>query len=158
QKWKSGKYVIELETKDKFGQEVKDIQHTEIFGENDTTTADNELFSIKIDKDSYKAGENVVLKVCSAANGMTVTIDVEKAHKNVSSHTVDLKDNCKEIKIPVKAEDLGGFAIKYSYAYHNSFKSGIINIAVPYPTSQLQIETHTFRDKLKTGVDETSSN
>src|SRR5690606_28578088 len=75
QKWKSGKYVIELDTKDKFGQEVKDIQHTELFSENDTTTADNQLFAIKIDKDSYKTGENVVLKICSAAKGMTVTVD-----------------------------------------------------------------------------------
>src|SRR5690606_16840053 len=46
---------------------------------------------------------------------------------------------------------------KYSYAYHNSFKSGIINISVPYPASHLQIETVTFRDKLKPGVDETWS-
>src|SRR5690606_4847062 len=86
-----------------------------------------------------------------------VTVDVEKNHKIVSTHTIDLKDNCKEIKIPVKAEDLGGFAIKYSYAYHNSFKSGIINISVPYPASHLQIETVTFRDKLKPGVEETWS-
>src|SRR5690606_19629117 len=75
QKWESGKYVVELETKDKFGQEVKDIQHTELFSENDTTTSDNQLFSVKIDKDSYKTGENVVLKICSAAKGMTVTVD-----------------------------------------------------------------------------------
>src|SRR5690606_26034709 len=106
-------------------------QHTELFSENDTTTADNQLFSVKIDKDSYKTGENVVLKICSAAKGMTVTVDVEKNHKIVSTHTIDLKGKCKEIKIAVQAEDLAAIAITYSYADHNYVKSGITNISVP---------------------------
>ncbi len=52
---------------------------------------------------------------------------------------------------------VGGFAIHYSFAAFNSFKTGTQTIAVPHPKSELTIETKTFRDKLEPGTDETWS-
>ena len=45
--------------------------------------------------------------------------------------------------------------IYYSFAAFNSYKSGSQSISVPYPKSNLEIETLTFRDKLQQGTDET---
>ena len=59
--------------------------------------------------------------------------------------------------VPVTADDFGGFAITYSFAVYNHFEASAVNIQVPYPSSQLEIETLTFRDKLKPGTDETWS-
>ena len=45
--------------------------------------------------------------------------------------------------------------VHYSFAAYNSFNSSAINISVPYPKTDLEIETLTFRDKLQPGTDET---
>jgi TonB-dependent SusC/RagA subfamily outer membrane receptor len=57
----------------------------------------------------------------------------------------------------VTTDDVGGFAVQYSFAYNNSFQSGTETIVVPYPKTDLEIETTTFRDQLQPGTDETWS-
>ncbi|MBC8767625.1 alpha-2-macroglobulin [Arenibacter sp. BSSL-BM3] len=156
-KWLSGKYVIELETKDKFGQLVKDITQTTFYSDNDKKLADNQLFQIKTDKDTYTIGDKVQLTLLSSAEEISISVFIEKDRKVVATHIIELHNNSKTIEIPVTADDLGGFAINYSYSAYNSFQTGSLSIAVPYPSSDLKIETLTFRDKLMPGTEETWS-
>lgn len=156
-KWQSGKYVIILESEDKFGQTVKAETRTTLFSEADKTLADNQLFSIATQKDNYNINDVVKLTVGSAAQDLTVTVDIEKNKKTIETYIFNLSNTKKTIDIPVKAEDLGGFAVHYSFAYANSFVSGTEIIQVPYPKTDLEIETTTFRDKLQPGTDETWS-
>ncbi|MCM4170470.1 alpha-2-macroglobulin [Arenibacter sp. TNZ] len=156
-KWMSGKYVIELETKDKFGQLVKDITQTTLYSDNDKKLADNQLFQIKSDKSTYEIGDKVQLSFLSCAEDISISVFIEKDRKVVATHIIELHNNSKSIEIPVTADDLGGFAISYSYSAFNSFQTGSLSIAVPYPSSDLEIETLTFRDKLLPGAEETWS-
>lgn len=156
-KWKSGKYVLELETKDRFGQLVKDIKRTTLFEDNDKKLADHQLFQIKMDKPSYGIGDVVQLSLLSSADDITVSLFIEKKSKIVATHKIRLQNNSKTITIPVGADDLGGFAINYSFSAYNSFRSGNLAVPVPYPPTDLQIETVTFRDKLRPGAEETWS-
>ncbi|MCK0136519.1 alpha-2-macroglobulin family protein [Arenibacter sp. S6351L] len=156
-KWLSGKYVIELETKDKFGQLVKDITQTTFYSDKDKLPADNQLFQIKTDKNSYAIGEKAKLTLRSAAEDLTISLFIEKDRKIVETHLIELHNNSKTIEIPVTADDLGGFAINYSFSAYNAFQSGSLSITVPYPSSELEIETITFRDKLQPGKEETWS-
>lgn len=156
-KWNSGQYIILLESKDKFGQIVKDETKTTLFSDDDKTLADHELFNITTDKDSYSVNQNVLVTLGSSAENITITLDIEKNHKIIKTLTVPLNNNKKTITIPVTKEDLGGFALHYSFAAYNSFHSSTLTIAVPYPKTDLEIETLTFRDKLQPGTDETWS-
>ncbi|NMH87755.1 alpha-2-macroglobulin family protein [Flavivirga algicola] len=156
-KWKSGAYIIILESKDKFGQLVKDEIKTTLYSEKDKTIADKQLFHIATNKSSYKIGENALITLGSAASNVNVTVQVEKDRKVIKTYVISLNNNKKTISMPVNNEDLGGFAVKYSFAAFNSFQSGSLNIAVPYPNTELDIETTTFRDKLQPGVNETWS-
>lgn len=156
-KWNSGKYVIELVTKDKFGQEVKDILQTTLFSSGDKKLADNQLFKIKTDKENYSPGEKVKVTLSSNAKDLNVTVTIEKDHKIIDTHLIHLNGNSKSFTVPVSKEDLGGFAISYSYSAYNSFYAANLNIQVPYPSTDLEIETLTFRDKLQPGTDETWS-
>ena len=153
-KWMSGKYILELVTQDKFGQEVKDVLETTVFSHTDKKLADNELFQIKTDKESYQPGEKVKVTVFSSAEDINVTVIIEKNRKVIDTKIIRLNKNSESLIIPVTKEDLGGFAISYSYAVYNYFHSGTLNIQIPYPSSDLQIETVTFRDKLQPGTDE----
>lgn len=156
-KWASGKYRILLTTKDKFGQEVKDIAYIDLYSPADKTLADNQLFWIKTDKPTYAIGDQVVLSMASAAKDLTVSLFIEKDRKIVAAHKLKFNDNSQTLTIPVSAEDLGGFAINYSFSAFNSIKIGNISISVPYPDTDLQIETMSFRDKIEPGTDETWS-
>jgi uncharacterized protein YfaS (alpha-2-macroglobulin family) len=156
-KWESGQYIIILESTDKFGQLVKDEIKTTIFSNEDNTLADNQLFSITTDKTSYKIGDNALISLSSASENLQVTVTVEKNHKVVNTYIIQLNNNKKHLKIPITKEDIGGFAIHYSFAAYNSFQTGTEIISVPYPKTDLEIETITFRDKLQPGTDETWS-
>ncbi len=156
-KWRSGKYIIELETKDKFGQLVKDIAQTTLFSDKDKTLSDKQLFLAKTDKGSYTVGDKAKVTLASSAEDVTVTVFVEKKNKIVETRIVKLNNNSSSFSIPITKEDEGGFGISYSFTIYNSYQVGSVPISVPYPQKDLEIETLTFRDKLQPGTDETWS-
>jgi len=156
-KWKSGEYLITLETKDKFGQIVKDQTKTQLYSDTDKTLADHKLFSITTDKSSYQPNDKVKITIGSSAKNLSVTVFIEKNRQIISTKTIKLNNQKKTFTVPVTQNDFGGFIIHYSYAFANSFDSGNLMIAVPYPKTDLEIETTTFRDKLQPGQDETWS-
>ncbi|MFI0428205.1 carboxypeptidase-like regulatory domain-containing protein [Mariniflexile sp. HMF6888] len=156
-KWDSGQYIITLESKDKFGQLVKDEIKTMLYSDHDKTVADNQLFSITSNIPTYKVGETAMVTFASAAEDLKITVYIEKDHKIVQTQIIQLNNNKQTISIPVTKEDVGGFVVNYSYAAFNNFQSGGLDILVPYPKTDLDIETTTFRDKLQPGTDETWS-
>ncbi len=156
-KWASGKYIVELETKDKFGLLVKEKAITELTSENDKQLPDNRLFDIKTDKAEYSVGDKAEVTVYSNSEDLVVTVFVEKEQKIIDIRKVHLSRNSKSFSVPITEEDLGGFVINYTFSAYNSFQSGTMSISVPYPNTNLEIETSTFRDKLQPGTDETWS-
>ncbi|APX99461.1 alpha-2-macroglobulin family protein [Lacinutrix venerupis] len=154
-KWQSGEYILILETKDKFGQDVKDEAKTRVFSEKDELLADNQLFQLTTDKEQYAINDTVELSLATAAENIWITVDIEKDHEIIKTEIIKLNRNTKTIKIPVTPKDVGGFVVHYSFAAFNSFHSNSVKINVPYPKTDLEIETLTFRDKLQPGTDET---
>ncbi|MGB1307492.1 MAG: alpha-2-macroglobulin family protein, partial [Oceanihabitans sp.] len=155
--WESGKYILVLESIDKYGQEVKDEIKIDLYSNADNTIADNQLFQISSNKESYQEGEIAIVNIASAAKNIYLTIAIEKQQEIVKQEIIRLDNNKKTIRIPVEKQDIGGFVIHYSFSAFNSYTSGTLNIVVPYPETQLEIETVTFRDKLQPGVNETWS-
>ncbi|TWO31663.1 alpha-2-macroglobulin [Seonamhaeicola sediminis] len=156
-KWLSGQYVIVLESKDKFGQLVRDQAKISLFSDDDKTLADKQIFSISSNKSTYEVGETAYVTIASAAKNISVTVTVEKDKKIIQTEIIQLNNNKRVISIPVTNKDVGGFVVHYSASVFNSFLSGTHAIAVPYPETELTIETKTFRDRLQPGTDETWS-
>ncbi len=154
-KWESGKYILELKTQDKFGQEVEAKTVTTLFSEKDATLADNPLFDIRLDKSVYLPGDRAKVALASAAKNLWVNVTVEKNRKIVDTRIIRLNKNTESFTIPITEADLGGFAINYSFSAFNAFTSGSLMVPVPYPKTDLEIETVTFRDKLKPNTEET---
>ncbi len=154
-KWESGIYTAELKTKDKFGNQVKDIIQFTVQSDKDKKLADNQLFHIQLDKDTYNVGDNAEVTFFSNSNNLTVTLFIEKNNQKVESRILHLNENCQSINIPITETDLGGIALSYSYAAYNSYASGKERLNIPFPSTQLQIETSTFRNKMQPGTDET---
>ncbi len=156
-KWHSGKYIIELETQDRFGQKVTDKQFFTVFSIKDKLPADNQLVSVTANKTTYIIGDEVAVNFSTNSKDVTVKVTVEKQHKIVATHFIHLNKNSKEICVPVTKKDEDGFVINYHLINYNSFVSGQKVIAVPYPKTDLEITTKTFRDKLLPGENQTWS-
>lgn len=156
-KWESGAYLIRMQTTDRSGQLVKEEARTILFGDTDRELADNQLFEIHADKVAYSIGETAKIRLATNMDRLGVTVYIEKGGKIVHRQVVELDGNAKVLPVPVAGTDLGGFAVNYSFSAYNSFETGSIHISVPYPDSDLDIETITFRDKLAPGTDETWS-
>jgi len=156
-KWDSGKYIIVLESEDKFGQDIKDEAYTSLFSDDDKTVSDSQLFEAQLDKTSYNTGDMAKLTIGSAAKDITVTVEIEKDGKIITTQLVTLNDSKETITIPVAKDDLGGFVVYCSFAAFNDFTSQSFKVNVPFPKTDLEIETNTFRDKLQPGQDETWS-
>ncbi|NJB82080.1 alpha-2-macroglobulin family protein [Wenyingzhuangia aestuarii] len=151
-KWELGKYIVVATSKDKWGQLVKDEQLFTLLNSKAKKVADNQLFQISIDKEVYQPKDYVILSVSSSFKGMTVFVEVEKNHKTVSVHQIELNNQIKKIKIPVSEKDRGGFAIKWHRVNYNAIASGVLHVSVPYQPKDLSIETLTFRDLLQPGA------
>ncbi|EPR73104.1 hypothetical protein ADIWIN_1885 [Winogradskyella psychrotolerans RS-3] len=130
---------------------------TSLFSDKDKTVADHQLYEAQLDKESYDINSMAKLTLGSAAEHITVTVEIEKDGKIIMTQLVELNNSRKTIIIPVLASDVGGFAVHTSFAAFNEFKSQSFNVSVPYPKTDLNIETTTFRDKLQPGQDETWS-
>tara|TARA_B110000967_G_C18902025_1_gene576616 strand:+ start:728 stop:7315 length:6588 start_codon:yes stop_codon:yes gene_type:complete len=153
----SGKYIIVLESKDKFNQIVKDEKRVTLFSSKEKEVADNKLFTISTNKTFYTIGDEVEIQIGSASKSMTVVVQVEKNHKIIDTQLIKLNNTTKIIKVPVKKEDFGGFAIKYHFVNYNDFQSGNLLINVPEKQESVEIITNVFRDKLQPGQNETWS-
>ena len=155
--WVSGKYMVVLESKDKFGQDVKDEKRFTLFSSKEKEVADSKLFAITTDKSFYKIGDEVEIQIASASQNITVVVQIEKNYKIIDTYLVKLNNSISSIKVPVKKEDLGGFAVKYHFVNFNYFESGNLLISVPEKQENIEIETNIFRDKLQPGQEETLS-
>jgi len=155
--WISGKYIATINSKDKYGFNIRDEQRFTIYSYKEKSIADNTLFFIQTDKAFYVPGDKVFLKISSASKDITVTVQVEKNHQIIKNIIVHLNNETKTIKIPIKEKDLGGFAIKYHFVNYNYFDKGNIIIQVPKQENRLQIQTKIFRDKVQPGQNQTWS-
>ncbi len=155
--WESGKYLTVLETKDRYNQDITAKQIFEIFSQSDKEVSDLQLFTISLDKKDYQPGDTAYLKIGTASKDMSVVVRVEKNHKEVSKQLLHLNNELKTIPLQITQDDLGGFGITYYFVNYNSFSSGSLVVPVPYPKTDLEIETRTFRDKLQPGQEETWS-
>ena len=94
-RWTSGAYIIILESKDRFGQAVKDEIQTSLYSHKDESLADNALFSATLNKSVYKTGDTIELTLASSASNLFVTVEIEKASKIISKQIVTLNDHKK---------------------------------------------------------------
>ncbi|MEM9143500.1 MAG: MG2 domain-containing protein, partial [Bacteroidota bacterium] len=153
-KWASGQYVLELETRDRFGKTIMDKAFTALYGSKDKAPADKQLFRIQLDKNEYAVGDKARVILGSAAQDLYITILVEKVGRITETQIVHLDDDFQTFAIPVTKSDLGGFTLHYSFSAYNAHTLGTLHVPVPYPSTELEVEALTFRDKLSPGAEE----
>jgi uncharacterized protein YfaS (alpha-2-macroglobulin family) len=154
-KWPTGQYVLVLETTDAFGQPVTAEAHTQLYDATSKTLADQQLFAVRTNKADYQIGDTARVTFYTNVKDLYLTYWVEKKKEIQKIGMLHLTEGHAAITIPVTKEDIGGFAVNYSFSAFDDYRSGTVAMAVPYPSTELQITASTFRDKIEPGTDET---
>jgi hypothetical protein len=72
----------------------------------------------------------------------------------VEKHYFRLNGKKKSLTVPLTGKDYGGVHIQAFVVKYNSFVQKRITLNVPYPKTELQVETEVFRDKIRPGEEE----
>lgn len=154
QNWSQGKYKIELNCYDKNNQLIKSEHYFDVIDTKNKQLPYPQLFTLQLDKETYKPGETAILTLNSSAKKLNINLEITNS-KSTKEQFIQLKGKPKKIEITIDSSDFGGICIDYAYVFQNQFTSGKEMITVPYPSKSLTIETLIFRDKIKPGDKET---
>ena len=152
--WSQGSYVLEATTKDKYGNEVKDIRYFTLFDIKEKTPAVSETWSFQPIKTNCQPGEKAVFLLGSSGKNVSVLYEIEKKDKITESKWIALNNEQKYLEIPVTEDDRGNFAVHFAFVYHNRAYTNDQQISVPWKSKDLDISFETFRNKLLPGQKE----
>jgi hypothetical protein len=163
-KWKiengrigAGFYMVEISTKDKNGEEVKDIQYIELFDEKSKQLNSPAYLWTKGSK-SIEPGEKTEIQIGTSANDLFVIRQTTKTENNKQKDSkyeyAALDNEKKSFEFNATEADRGGYGVNFFFVKNNRFYNYTDIINIPWTNKDLNIEYATFRDKTLPGSEE----
>lgn len=154
QRWKTGKYLAEMQSKDRFGNEIKEIKYFTLFSEKGKQAPYKMLEWFTVPKGTVEPGENAVILIGSSDKNVRVIYEIEHRDKIVNTQYLTLDNEQKRITIPIHEEHRGNVGVHFTFVKHNRLLTHSFNIQVPWSNKKLDISFATFRNKLNPGEKE----
>ena len=162
-KWKiengkigTGFYMVEISTKDKNGEEIKDIHYLELFDEKSKQLNSPAYLWTKGSK-PVEPGERTEIKLGSSANDLFVIKQTTKTvnkQKDSKYEYTGLDNEKKSFEFAATETDRGGYGVNFFFVKNNRFYNYADIIKIPWTNKDLNIEYATFRDKTLPGSEE----
>ncbi|MCK5823068.1 MAG: hypothetical protein KAG95_03630, partial [Bacteroidales bacterium] len=153
-KWKSGKYVAEIYSKDILGNKIVAKKYFTLYSPHDKEVPFKTIDWFTAIKDKGEPGENAVFLIGTSLKKINLLYDVESKNKIISSKNIQLKNNQQIIKIPIIEAYRGNFSVHFTFIYNNRIYKHDAIITVPYTNKKLDFEFSTFKNKLLPGASE----
>lgn len=157
-KFSPGIYVIEMQAKNKTGEEVKDVKYLELTDESSKQLNRPQYIWTGINKTLIEPGETARIELGTAADNLFVVqlLNKQKADKqNTTEYSFLTLNNQKQtFSFNTTEADRGGFGVGWMFIKHNRFYQQDQTIQVPWTNKDLNIEYVSFRDKTLPGSDE----
>lgn len=153
-----GFYVVEVTTKDKNGENVKDIKYIELYDEKSNRLA-NPQYLWTTGADPIEPGETTSVKLGTAADNVFVVQQVDKKTPGLETvknryDFVNLDNEKKTFSFTATEADRGGYGVSWMFVKHNRVYQYGQTITVPWTNKELTIEYATYRDKTLPGSEE----
>ena len=154
----AGFYIIEVVTKDKDGQEVKNVKYIELYNEK-TDKLNHPEYRWAEGSKPIEPGEKTTIKIGSSAGQLFLVQEIDKSTGNQEQETgsytvINLDNEKKTFEFSATESDRGGYGVNYFFVKNNRFYQFNDIIQVPWTNKDLKIEYTTFRDKTLPGSDE----
>ena len=150
----AGYYEVSIITKDKDGQEVKDVQYIELFDTKANGFAKPEYLWTKGAGKAIEPGETTNVQVGSSAQNVFVIRQTDKRDKSETFDFTTLNNGKKTWSFSATEKDRGGYGVNFFFVKDNRFYQFGDIIQVPWTNKELHIEYATFRDKTLPGSEE----
>lgn len=154
EKNKSGYYKIEAITKDKEGNEVKDIKYMQLFS-NESLSFPQYNFSYTINN-YVQPSESAKFLMGSMATKIHVIQTIQEKNKTNSNYIFNtLEKGLHELNFKALEIHRGNIAIEQAFVINNRLYTNFFTIEVPWSNKQLQVALTSFRNKTEPGSKET---
>lgn len=156
--WTPGFYVIELSTKDKNGEEVKDIKYIELFDEKSNQLNRPDYLWTGTKKTVVEPGETAKVEIGTTVDNVFLVQQLNRTGNTrlpATEYSFSKFSNEKRmVSFPVTEADRGGYGAGWMFVKHNRFYQLNQTISVPWTNKELTIEYATYRDKTLPGSEE----
>lgn len=153
-KWKSGKYIIEIASKDAFGESINKTYYFTLTGPDDKTTPLNDMFWVYFPSKEYEPGDKAQFSIGSAETDVNVIYEIEHKGQIIKREWVQLNNDIKTFTIPIEEKHRGNFAVHFAFVKNNRVYTRTESVTVTHSNKYLDIVFETFRDKLLPGETE----
>ncbi len=154
EEWGQGFYLMEGNTMDSFGEEVKLIHYFTICHSESRTPARNEISRVHVLKDNAEPGDSDEVLISTSASNVFVLLQTIVRNEIKSSEWIRLSKEQRIIRIPVKEEYRGNFSLAITMVKESRVFRENILLKVPWTTKDLSVEYSTFRSTLEPGKKE----
>jgi hypothetical protein len=154
QRWETGKYLAEMQSRDRFGNEIKEINYFTLFSEKGKQVPYKLLDWFTIPKGTVEPGETAVILIGSSEKNVRVIYEIEHRDKIVNTRYLTLDNEQKRIALPIHEEHRGNVWVHVTFVKHNRLLTHRSKIRVPWSNKKLDISFATFRNKLNPGEKE----
>ncbi len=151
--WTAGKYMLEIVSKDKFGEDVKEVAYFELTDSQSEIPVIPAVFKVKDIKTAGEPGEKVVV-VAVSSEKVKYLFEIERDGVILEHQWMTSDGKQKMLEIPIKEEYRGNIAIHLITVKNNRMYANARIVDVPYTNKKLDVKFETFRDKLMPGEQE----
>ncbi|MCP4154327.1 MAG: hypothetical protein GY757_41770, partial [bacterium] len=153
-KWKTGKYQMEMVSRDKYGTPVKEIRYFTLYSTKGKKVPFKQLDWFTVPKREAEPGDKAIILLGTSAKDVRVIYEIEHRGKIVDKQYITLTNEQKKIEIPIKEKHRGNLGVHFVFIKHNRLIEHTADIIVPWTNKKLDITFETFRNKLKPGEKE----
>lgn len=150
-KWESGVYRVVLKSKDKWGNEIKNISEIVIYSGGDSKMPYTATSFFAADKYYAQPGEVVNVYLGSSYKDVQILYTLELKGKTVKTELIKLNSELKKIEIPVDESFRGGATANFMFIKNGRIYTFNHRIEVGWNNKQLDLKFITFRDKTLPG-------
>ena len=155
---KPGFYIVEVMTKDKDGNEVKDVKYIELYDEKSNQLSHPQYLWSGKTQTVIEPGETAKIKLGTAADDLFIIQEIDKSsigqEQSVDFSSLRLNNETRTFSFTATESDRGGYGVSWVFIRNNRFYQLNQTISVPWTNKDLQIEFATFRDKTLPGSEE----
>ncbi len=152
--WSVGKYVLELTSKDKYGEEVKFLKYFNVYSFLADEIPLKEAFWHTLSTTSAEPDETITIAYGSALPNTQILFTIEHDHQIVERKWLTASEEQNLYTVKVLEKYRGNFAIHFGLIRNNEAFTASHNITVPWSNKDLKVELSSFRNKVYPGAEE----
>lgn len=158
-KLKTGWYLVEAKTTDKYGQEVKDLHYIELFdGKTGQPASPQYNWALGGEEQTMEPGGKARVETGSSVSNVFVIRNIERSGKPEDApreySLLTINQEKKSNEFAITEADRGGMGVSDVFVKDNRIFIRKQVIRVPWTNKQLQIRYGSYRDKTKPGSEE----